>query len=70
MAKRKIKQSGSVTVDDIDLDGLSMTDMRFWDQFCPEGTAAVEAQFHWEAGYYDEPNRFFVDVDWKRLDSD
>lgn len=65
MAKRKIKSSGSVTVTDMDMDGLTMTDMRFWDKWCPEGTIAVSVNFYWHAGYYGDPDSFRAIVDWE-----
>ena len=69
MAKRKIKTTGYVIVSDTDLDGRQMTDMRFWDQFCPEGTVAESVSFYWEAGYYDEPDSFRAIIDWKVVDT-
>lgn len=68
MAKKvKQQKTGYVSVQMSDLDGELATIDTF-QKFIPEGTQVVSARFYWEPGYYDEPDRSYVSIEWSRAD--
>jgi len=62
--KKKLK-TGSKTVDLSDLDSMQFSDMSFFDKWVPENCELTHVGFYHDYGYYDEPDKAEILIEWK-----